>query len=122
MYDPAELWGFLPVGFGLTILVEATVLMAALSARHGIHVRLFSGIGLTSATYPIVILVMPLILMSYGRVTYLAVAEVFAPLAECMLFLVAFGCHEQAKANRRDCLAIIAANIASFLIVLWCFP
>ena len=62
---------------------------------------------------------MPLVIAPYAL--YLAVAEVFAPLAECLLFLLVFGHAKDVESNRRDCLAIIAANVASFLIGAWWF-
>ncbi len=74
MYQAGELWRFLPVGYGLTVLIETSVLLFALSIRHQLPVRLFCGAGLTAVTYPIVILVMPLVIAPYAL--YLAVAEV----------------------------------------------
>src|SRR5712692_975177 len=48
---------------------------------------------------------------------YLTVAETFAPVAECILFWLAFGREEEAgKASMwRDFIAIVIANLASFL-------
>ncbi len=121
MWESQELWRFLPWGYLLTVTIELPVLLVGLSARHSWKTRLIAGFGLTAATYPIVVLVMPLALASSSRTTYLAVAEVFAPLAECGLFRLAIGRDESihpAKYRRalaRDFTAIICANLASFL-------
>src|SRR5262249_4694002 len=44
------------------------------------------------------------------RFSYLLIAETFAPVAECVIFCVAY----PAGARVRDCGAIIVANLASF--------
>ena len=115
--SPTELWRFLPLGYLLSILIETPVLLVGLSQRHPIRRRLLAGVWLTACTYPIVTLVLPLIFMSRSRNVYLIVAETFAPVAECMLFWLAFGsAAEVGKASMwRDFAAIIVANLASFL-------
>jgi hypothetical protein len=72
---------------------------------------------LTACTYPIVVLVLPLALANVSRAKYLVVAETFAPVAECILFWLAYGKSEQVgKASMwRDFGAIVLANLASFL-------
>jgi hypothetical protein len=93
-------------------------------------VRFFSGVWLTACTYPIVVLVMPLLItpdpdtmlappfafMSM-RGLYLLIAETFAPAAECTLFWLAFGNREEwgKRSMWRDFIAITVANLASFL-------
>lgn len=121
MIDSADLWSFFPLGYILTILVETPILLIGLSKRHSLRIRLFSGAGLTAFTYPIVVLVLPLLLLPYGRVMYLTVAEFFAPIAECLLFLSVFGNNKGDRSAYRDCAAIIIANVASFLIGMWWF-
>jgi hypothetical protein len=111
---PAELWRFLPFGYLLTIAIETPILLVGLSARHPKRRRLVAGIWLTACTYPIVILVLPLLLIRYSPTLYIVVAETFAPLAECLLFWLAFGTRE--KSMWRDFAAIVIANLASFLI------
>jgi hypothetical protein len=71
---------------------------------------------MTACTYPIVTLVLPLLFSPDSRALYLVVAETFAPVAECVLFWLAFGREEEVgKASmRRDFIAIIVANLASF--------
>ena len=104
-------------GFGLSVLIEAPVLMVTLSSRHGWRRRLFAGIWLTGCTYPVVVLVLPtLISVAESRAAYLLVAETFAPLAECLLFWVAFDRVESCPRPTmlRDFAAIVAANLASF--------
>jgi len=115
--SPTELWRFFPLGYLFSILIETPVLLIGLSQRHPIKRRLWAGIWLTACTYPIVVLVLPIALANTSRALYLVVAEVFAPVAECILFWVAYGESKQAgKASMwRDFGAIVVANLASFL-------
>lgn len=115
--SPTELWHFLPLGYLLSILIETPVLLVGLSQRHPKRRRLLAGVWLTACTYPIVTLVLPLIFVNRSRNVYLIVAETFAPVAECVLFWLAFGnTAEVGKASMwRDFAAIVAANLASFL-------
>ena len=115
--SPTDLWRFFPLGYLLSILIETPVLLIGLSKRHPIKRRLFAGIWLTACTYPIVVLVLPLALASVSRAKYLVVAETFAPVAECILFWLAFGREEEVgKASMwRDFGAITIANLGSFL-------
>lgn len=115
--SPHDLWRFLPLGYLFSILIETTILLIGLSARHPIKRRIFAGVWLTACTYPIVVLVLPLVFGSASRGVYLIVAETFAPVAECVLFWLAYGEREQlGKASMwRDLGAIIIANLASFM-------
>jgi hypothetical protein len=115
---PFELWRFFPLGYLVTILIETPVLFFGLSKRHRLSRRLFAGIWLTACTYPIVTLVMPLLLMNYSRSLFLLVAEIFAPVAECILFWLAFGSRAEwgGKSMWRDFVAIVAANLTSFAV------
>lgn len=115
--SPSELWHFLPLGYLFSILIETPVLLIGLSKRHPMKRRLFAGIWLTACTYPIVVLVLPLALAHVSRAKYLVVAETFAPVAECILFWLAYGESDQiGKASMwRDFITIIIANLASFL-------
>jgi hypothetical protein len=113
---PRELLLFLPLGYLVTVLIETPVLLVGLSARHPLRRRFFAGLWLTACTYPVVILVLPLVLDGWSRASYLVVAEIFAPAAECALFLSAFGKGRE-RAGRsmwRDLTAITVANLASF--------
>jgi hypothetical protein len=112
-----SLWRFFPLGYLLTILIETPILLIGLSPRHSIKRRVFAGIWLTACTYPIVVLVLPQFFGEASRTSYLIVAETFAPVAECVLFWLAYGEAEQlGKASMwRDFAAIIIANLASFL-------
>lgn len=114
--SPAELWAFLPWGYLVTVLIETPILMAFLSPRHPWRRRLLAGLWLTACTYPVVVLVLPLLIPEPG--TALAVAEVFAPVAECVLFGLAFGGKDGwgTQAMVRDMAVIVAANLASFLL------
>ena len=110
--SPHELWRFLPIGYLFTIAIETPILLLGLSRHHPIRRRLLSGIWLTACTYPVVVLVLPLVFANYSRSVFLLVAETFAPVAECLLFWLAFG-----KESRwRDFGVIVLANLASFLI------
>jgi hypothetical protein len=112
----AELWWFLPVGYLFTVAVETPVLLYGLSARHPTRRRLLSGLWLTACTYPIVVLVLPLVFGNSSQLPYLVTAETFAPVAECALFRTAFGARdERGRASIwRDFAAITAANLLSF--------
>jgi hypothetical protein len=114
--SPTELWRFLPLGYFFSILIETPVLLVGLSRRHSFRQKLLAGVWLTACTYPIVTLVLPLIFTNSPRTNFLLVAETFAPLAECVLFWLAFGKGEEmSRASMwRDFAAIIIANLASF--------
>src|SRR6266404_7327140 len=114
--SPSELWRFLLIGYPFTILIETPILLIGLSPRHSFKQKLFAGIWLTACTYPIVVLVMPLIFATASRTIYLIVAETFAPLAECALFWFAYGnINELGKRSMwQDLATIVLANIASF--------
>jgi hypothetical protein len=94
------------------------VLLIGLSKRHPIKRRLGAGVWLTACTYPVVVLVLPLALARFSRAFYLVVAETFAPVAECILFWLAYGePGEVGQASMwRDFGAILSANLASFLL------
>ena len=113
---PSDLWHFLLPGYFLTILIETPVLLIGLSKRHSIKRRLIAGVWLTACTYPIVVLVLAPLFVNTSRVVYLIVAETFAPVAECILFWLAYG--ERKELGRRsmwrDFATIIIANLASF--------
>jgi hypothetical protein len=119
--DPEHLWRSLPTGYLLTIFLETPVLLVGLSPCHPWTRKLFAGVWLTACTYPIVVLVLPLLLAPLlGWWGYVAVAEVFAPAAECLLFWAAFRTttpdagSSPSGPSLRDYLAIIAANLTSF--------
>ena len=110
-----ELWRFLPIGYLVTISVETPVLIVGLSNRHPLKRKLTAGVWLTACTYPVVVLVLPMLLTNYSRVTYLLIAETFAPVAECVLFWLAFGSRSEPQSTTwRDFAAIVTANLASF--------
>src|SRR5207253_630242 len=113
----SELWRFFPLGYLFSILLETPILIIGLSKRHSIKRRLFAGVWLTACTYPIVVLVLPLVFANVSRVIYLIVAETFAPMAECVLFWLAYDEAEQlGKASMwQDFAAIVVANLASAL-------
>jgi len=115
--NTAQLWLFLPVGYLLTVAVETPVLVLLLSPRHPMRRRLFAGLWLTACTYPVVVLVLPVLFSGVSRAAYLAVAETFAPVAECALFWLAFGGEGSLGRSPtwRDFAAVTLANVLSFL-------
>jgi len=115
--SPSDLWRFLLIGYPFTILIETPVLLLGLSQRHSIKRRIFAGVWLTACTYPIVVLVMPLMFGGVSRTIYLVVAETFAPVAECVLFWLAYGNAEELgrRSMWQDLATIVIANLASFL-------
>ncbi|MEX2214932.1 MAG: hypothetical protein WD768_12430 [Phycisphaeraceae bacterium] len=111
----------LPFAYLLTIALEIPVLLALLSRQHPLKRKLAAGVWLTACTYPIVALALPLMFNIRNEpsnyVTYLIVAELFAPLAECAIFTLAFHRVGTPRGERwRDYIAITLANLASFLI------
>jgi len=110
------LWYFLPFGYLLTILIETPVLLFGLSRRLTVRQRFLCGIWLTACTYPIVVLVLPTLFAHYERWLYLLVAEIFAPVGECIIFWLAFRGKQLLQASdwTRSFAAIVTANLASF--------
>ncbi len=104
--QPSELWLFLPLGYLLTVAVEAPVLIIGLSKRLSFRERFFAGLWLTACTYPVVVLVLPVLFAESSRALYLLVAETFAPLAECLLFWLVF------RARLGQSLKIVLASFA----------
>jgi hypothetical protein len=111
---PEILWRYILPAFAITVLIETPILFVLLSQRHPPRRRIAAGVWLTACTYPIVVLVLPLLIRE--RWVYLAVAETFAPLAECAVFAVAFHHGVPRRDRVRDFAAIVIANLASFLI------
>ena len=109
---------FLLFGYLATVLIETPILFFGLSSHYSPSRKILISLWLTACTYPIVILVLPILIYEpYGRTAYLVVAETFAPIAECFLFLFINTQNEKAKRSRfRDMLTILLANITSFLL------
>lgn len=114
--ETSHFWYFLPVGYLVTILIETPVLLVGLPKKISLRQKLACGVWLTACTYPIVILVLPAIFLDYSRNLYLFVAEIFAPVAECVLFWLAFRGKDllEGKEWIRSFVAITLANLASF--------
>lgn len=114
--NPDDLWRFLLIGYPITIAIETPILLLGLSPRHGFARRFFAGLWLTACTYPVVVLVLPALLRN--RNAYIIVAETFAPVAECLLFWLAFGTPETRWRRPMwwDFAAITLANITSFAV------
>ena len=112
----SDLWAFLPIGYLLTIAIETPILLLGLSKKLSVRQRLLCGVWLTACTYPIVVIVLPTIFYGQSRALYLLVAESFAPLAECVLFWLAFRVPRilELRDWNRSFAAIVVANLASF--------
>lgn len=104
------------IGYSITMMIETLVLVALLSRRHSLRVRVFAGVWLTLCTYPVVWLVLPPLFSADQYRWYLLIAETFAPLAEVILFWLAFSSPllPDPSATRRDSFVIVAANLSSF--------
>ncbi len=119
------LWEFLLPGYLVTIAIETPVLLLCLSKRHSTKEKILAGISLTAFTYPFVVLIFPVLLWEpFGRLTYLIIAEIFAPVAECLLFYwLWIRLNEEKKVsipflnrpNMQDFSCIILANLCSFI-------
>jgi hypothetical protein len=110
------------LGYVLTVAIETPVLVLGLSRRHLMRNRILAGVWLNACSYPIVILVFPYwFWATYGRGVYVAASEIFAPVCECLLFWAACGTRLQKPrwSFVQDMAAIIAANLASFLLGGW---
>ncbi len=112
----ADLWRFLIPGYFFSIAIETPVLLIGLSRPHSFKRRLVAGFWLTACSYPIVVVAMPLVI-GFNSPYYIPIAETFAALGEAALFALAFHTPEIKRADRiRDWIAVIAANLCSYLI------
>jgi hypothetical protein len=118
---PDDLWAFLVPNYLLTSAIEAPILLIGLSRAHSLARRLVAGVWLTACTYPVVVLVLPLVLGGWPRWGYLLVAETFAPVAECAIFWLAFQRGRPLTRGQlwRDWTVITIANLASFGLGEW---
>ncbi len=114
--DFSPYWLFLPFGYAATVAIELPILYFLLPRSLGAGARAACGIWLTACTYPIVVLVLPALMDGFSRLTFLAVAESFAPVAECILFWLAFRSRDvlDRSAWVRSFIVIFVANLASF--------
>ena len=115
---PSDLWLFLPLGYLLSVACETPVLIVGLTRQLTFRQRFFAGLWLTACTYPIVVLVLPVLFASTTRALYLVAAETFAPVAECALFFVAsrHRLAPDAKSWARNFAVIVLANLLSFAV------
>lgn len=113
---PVDLWLFLPLGYLFTVAIETPVLLLWLPGKFSFKERFFAGLWLTLCTYPVVVLVLPVIFASVQRSLYLLVAETFAPVAECALFWLAFRdkLASSFQIKLRSFAVITLANLLSF--------
>lgn len=110
---------FLVVGYVITVALEAPVLWWGLSRHHGRSTKLLAIFGLTAATYPGVVLALPpLLVRRFGYAGYVTVAEVFAAVAEALIFhLVIATDHKHSRRYQvRDAVVVVVANVVSFSI------
>lgn len=103
------------IGYCLSVLLEAPLLLCFLSKVHSLKVRLFAAFWLTACSYPIVVLVIPYFIdPQHNRLTYLLAAESFAPLSEIVLFNLLFNGRADRKVILNDSAIILLANLISF--------
>ena len=101
----------------LTLACETPVLLVGLSARHSMRNRLFAAIWLNACSYPVVFFVLPEFFPGpEDELRYLVVAEIFAPVSECLLSWAAFirGLPKDCRATLRDMVVVVLANLTSF--------
>lgn len=112
--NTTEAFLFLLLGYCATVAVEIPVLLVGLAPEHNRQTKLSAGLLLTAFTYPVVVLVLPiLVTQTWGHTAYLLVAETYAPIAEVLFFR--FITNQSLLAHPdRDAVAIILANISSF--------
>ena len=111
-------WQTLPWAYLFTIAIESAVLWFALSRQHPAGRRLFAGVWLTACTFPVLWIALPAVMYPQSpRWLLVLVGEAFVFAAECVLFWFAF---DRGRSSRRDTLrdilAVVLANLASFLL------
>lgn len=104
-----------------TVAIETPALVIGLDRRCPLADRIANGVWLSAATLPVVWFVLPALFRT--RVSFLVAAEILAAGAEVGLFWAG---RRVAGADprvswRRDALAIVGANLLSFVIGLWLF-
>jgi len=104
---------FLIFGYLATVAIEAPVLCTGMDAQTPFRLRLQAGLLLTALTYPVVVVLLPLLMGALGRPMYLLVAEIFAPAAEVLFFRFMTARGLTAPLDRNDTV-IIVANLLSF--------
>ena len=112
------LWGWL-----VAVPLETPVLWFGLAPVHSWRQKLFAGLWLTACSYPLLVLVLPAIVdpLTQWRL-YVLVGETGVATIECLLFWLAFdkGRGHPRKVLVRDALAVVLANLNSYLLVeLW---
>ena len=117
--DNLQLFRFLSV-FALTIIVETLVLFFGLSPEVKKQERLNAGIFLSTCTFPVVNVLLPLWCNPAEMpVLYYSGSEAFAIAAECALFLMLFSnSFVGRKMLVRNCSVIAIGNVLSLLVSL----
>lgn len=113
-----EIWLFLAIGYLATVTIEIPVLILCMSPEIANRQKVELGLLLTAFSYPVVILVLPLVLSAchIGKPTHqIAIIECYAALAEVALFRF---CMHQKLLSRpdRNAAAVVLANVCSFTI------
>jgi hypothetical protein len=108
--------------YALTVVCETPVLLVGLSRRHSIGARIFAGIWLNACSYPVVFFVFREAIAN--ETAFLTVAEIFAPVSECLLFWLAFirGRKPDRTATIRDMIVVVLANLTSFGVGMLLWP
>lgn len=113
--DAAALWQWLPVGYLFTIAIEAPILIVGLRpSLPAVRTRIAAACWLTGVTYPVVVVVLPLLLWPVASyATYVASAESFAVVTECVLYRLVW------RGSRHDLAIVALANVVSAAVGLW---
>jgi hypothetical protein len=103
-------------GYLLTVAVETAVLFVGLQRKYSWKQKLAAGFILTGISYPFVCFVFPRLFPPFiPNSLYLWVAEIFAPVSECLAFWLLFNKREWHRSVWRNMATIVAANLTSFL-------
>lgn len=98
-----------------TVVIEGVVLWFMLPPKRSPRLRIGAAVWLSSCTIPVVHLSFP-VLAEHGwsNTWWIAAAEVFAPLAECLLFAAILRVGRMPPITWRDVWVIVLANLLSF--------
>jgi hypothetical protein len=115
-----DIVGMIPcvaVGYCLTVAIETAVLFVGLQPHYSWREKLVAGFALTGFSYPFVCFVFPRFFSPVlPNSLYLWVAEIFAPLSECLVFWLFFSKRDMHRRVWRDMLTIVVANLTSFAV------
>jgi hypothetical protein len=104
------------MGLASTLLIETLILYFGLGKAHDVGSKILIACLLSLTTYPIVNLLIPVLLNPKTVPAYYWVAETFAVVSECLLFVLVFSKkHSSIVHLTISCSIILLANVASFV-------